>query len=928
MIYSAIGWFYLSLGLVTWFNNSVLTTSWNSVTNVQESATKSIAAEPTIRAVATQDVGDYRLGSFSAFLRETGRTSLWLDDVLARWRGTEVVQTKTRCSFEISLWLERELQQTELVELQKQYPQVWEGAHVQDRSFACVQLVELRQQLNKIAIVAFEDSLHDKNPETLLLQLAETQRRLRATADNLNQLLGDLAATTPSLQGVQLQQLQEAAETSLAWSYYYEWLLTPSGHVFDTERLKQATQIFMRLLGTTEPDLRPADWYQWFDPNRSSSNDLLLGLGLCSAALEQTDVASTCFATLQRQSDPILSQRIILWHTQGMLKRQRWDDARLLVSSHVQGLRAEETESLSSMVEAMLAWFKPATSPELPDDATDSTPTEEIAKWRWRLLEQLVLRGQVDEAARLMAKYSIRNPESGPAAQVLLLHQLLTRQTLTERSPQQLAQMANGLKLWTTATEPPSVNKTPREVQRWAQRWLIRVYLAQGEVDQAQELMVKFYEETPQTEGGLRQSVAWDLAQSFEQKAEVDRQAQESCLRWYREAASHPNLPQSAASQIKARLWELAGQPIAQTAYLRSISPQADGYSFARRQLIVRLFDDFREAARETTQSAATAATLEQEILDQLGLVRLDPQADDATVQIWQNQLKQCLSDAAEQGNDASSAALLAVWLQTRDMASTTNAVWQNVVLAISTRHAMAEPQGRSEAWRPILYSAAVTWDQNPFLANDESLHQTTIAQLLRGPLAPLQLHALLESHVPNLRRQWELEWKLNEVPSIGPASIKQAPNTARLQELYRRWWEAVRTDPTGNASRWVEQVQLNYAEFLWRIDEAPLAKQVLESLIPSTPSVSWRRQMARILTQLPDPKQDAATETLWNELTEQFPRGSNDWFEAKYYLLRALAGRDSAQAQVVYRQLQMLYPDFPTPWSEAYARLATQYHW
>lgn len=902
---------------------------WADAAGTQQSSGAEASVDATIRMETAQDFADTRSRTFSSFLRDSGQTTLWLDDLLARWRRAEDSGSKTRWSFELSLWLERELQRADLSELQQKYPQIWDGAHSRDRSFACVQLVESRTSLNKIAIVAFERSLRNTPPEASMVLLAEIQRRLRATADDLNQLLGEIPDAPLSLQSVQLQQLKDAAEASLAWSYYYEWLLTPTGQFADTERLKQATQIFMRLLGTTEPDLRPADWYLWFDPSRGASNDLLLGLGLCSAAMDQADVASTCFATLQRQNDARLSQRVVLWHAQGLLKRQHWDDARLLVSSYLQALRSENGHSISPLVQTMLAWFNAPGPPELPNGATDAYPPEQVAIWRWRLLEQLVLRGQIDEAARLMSLYSIRNSGAEPAGQVLLLQALLVAQPLSERSPQQLAQLTDGLRRWATANDTATSTKIPREVQRWAQQWLIRVHQTKGEVEQAREWMTRFYEETAIEAGALRQSMAWDLAQSFERTAEVDMQARRSCIRWYREAASQPNLPQTAAAHVKVRLWELADQPLAQTAYLRSISPSEEGYSFARRHLIVRLFADFQATAPGTAQHVSTATTLEREIHDQFGLTQLGPQADGPAWRAWQSQLARRLQKESEQGNDAGSAALLAVWLKTMNsMTRSTGTPLQNVVLATSVRHALEGPRERLEPWRPILYTAAMSWDQNPLLADEALMQQTTFIQLLEGSLTPLQTHALLNQYVPKRRQQWETEWKLAEVSSNGDVAIKQAPTTLGLQELYRKWWEAVRTNAPIKDPRWVEQVQLNYAEFLWRIDEPKLSKQVLESFTPAATSVPWQRQLARTLSQLNEPAVHAEAERLWSGLVDQFPPGSRDWFEAKYYLLQMLAAHDPAQAQMVYHQLRQLYPSFPSPWSDAFARVAAQYHW
>lgn len=873
----------------------------------------------------TQTV-DVPTGTFSVFLRESGPVSLWMDDLLARWRKTDDAQAKLRWSFELSLWLERELQRAESSEIRRLYPQLWNGPHVSEPAFAPVQLIELRKQLNQLALQAFEKSLHNIAQESVLVELAAVQRQLREAAENLNQLASNPEIAAPSLQSIQLQQLKEAAEAGLAWSYYYEWLLTPAGQV-DSERLQQAMQIHMRLLGITEPDLRPADWYRWFDASRGSGNDWLLGLGLCSAALQRSDVASTCFATLQRQGDRRLSQRVVLWHAHGLLKLERWDDAILLVATYAQNPRVEEVDSFDSMVNTMLAWVNPSIPEGTSNDVRPDLP-KPVANWNWRLIELLVSMGKVEEAARLIGKYRVDNPGTGLTSQVLLLHSLLVERQLSDRSQPQLTQLVERLSLWANS-ETVGPNKLPREIERWALHWLAKVHLAQGEIGAAQAMMFKHFEATALEDATRRQSIAWDLAQSFERSADVDMQARRDCLKWYREAANYPNLAQTANARIKARLWELAGQPLAQTAYLKSFVSADDGYMFARRQLIVRLFEDYLTSPLGTENRIATAAHLQQEVWEQLGLSMPNQQADEATWVAWQNQLAQQLEREAQAGNDNSSAALLAVGVQTLDIANSGEVQpLQAAVLAVCVRHALAEQRERMDAWRSVLYTAAISWDKNPWLVHDASLRQKTVDVLLQERMTPVQTHSLLERTVPELRMQWEQVLKLSEVIAEGEPSIRQLPSTIRLQELYRRWWESLQTINSGIDSRSVERVQLDYAEFMWRIGEGAMSQVVLETPKPSTASVNWRRQYARTLSQLKDPNQQNAADELWLELSEQYATGSPDWLEAKYYLLRHLMSHDAAQAKIVYQQIRQLYPVIPPPWAAAYDRLAAQHGW
>jgi hypothetical protein len=334
--------------------------------------------------------------------------------------------------------------------------------------------------------------------------------------------------------------------------------------------------------------------------------------------------------------------------------------------------------------------------------------------------------------------------------------------------------------------------------------------------------------------------------------------------------------------------------------------------------------------ATDNPRKKLTAAMLEQEVVAQLGILQRPFSADITTIEHWRDRTEQQLSKLAEQGQDSSAAALVSIWLQSMDsITSETGTLKRNAVLAVCVGHAMTGSPERMDSWRPVLFLAAADWEQNSLLAGEFSLRRQVLEYLLRGTLTPLETQSLLSRIVPEQRRQWEHEWKVSESPAIVDEATIQAEATTNLREFYRHWWEAVQADgSTTSDNQWLSKVQLDYAEFLWRIDEHELAKQVLMSHDSSPNHVVWQRQMARVLCHADPSTAGVEAENLWMKLVERFPQGSQDWFEAKYYLLRSLAQRDPAQARLGYQQLRQLYPTFPTPWREAYARMAAQYQW
>jgi tetratricopeptide (TPR) repeat protein len=61
-----------------------------------------------------------------------------------------------------------------------------------------------------------------------------------------------------------------------------------------------------------------------------------------------------------------------------------------------------------------------------------------------------------------------------------------------------------------------------------------------------------------------------------------------------------------------------------------------------------------------------------------------------------------------------------------------------------------------------------------------------------------------------------------------------------------------------------------------------------------------------------------------WRTLSLGLPRGSEEWFEAKYHQVASLAETDQAQARQALQQLQLLYPDYgSSAWQEKFESLA-----
>jgi len=892
-----------------------------------------------------------RRSEFSAFLRQQAPPELWVHDVLGRWRRSKQPARQFAYGLELSLWLERELAGQAAEELRAQYPELASDTADLGDTYAAIQLVWLRLAAATHAQTAFDHGLRSPGPDRAaeIARLRDLQRELRAVLDRFDRLANALEANVlapdplvprpamervPDLDGAprpegtldeerslaerqlqqrQVQQLRDLATGTMAWLFYYEWLLEPNSEQVDLERVRQAQQMFMRLLGITATDLQTTDLFRWYDPTSPSAPDHLLGLGLCSAALAQPGPATTCFATLQQSADKSQGQRVLLWQIHNNIKRNRWDDALLLSSTYLQPARKIDDRLATQTVETVLRWFSDASdlppspaasvatpaktvnapAPSLPAESRISVggPTGPALVWQWRVLESLVQRGQVETVAGLVKRYGVR-PGPGLYGQVLALHQLLAREPLERLSREQLQQVAERLEPWTASepsasVEPPvpanAVDARPtRGMALWAKQWLARVHTALGDFDAAQRLLTTLHEETPADRLEQRQQLAWQVATDYERRAATDWAARQACLQWFQQAASVAELPLSAAAEVKVRLWELADQPLAQLAYLQAVPPNSAAYAFAQRQQLQWLYERYLDTVPNTAARQILADRLQTLLLEQVG-VRPPPRVaavDSATPtawQTWQAELAEHLVDWESTGQVPHTAALLTLWLQLLEHRNDPPSLdLRQSLYVVACHRALVAPGLQADQWQPLLVSAVLFWSRPDRQQVETDLRDRVVERLVTEPLPTQQQWVLLNAHVPIRRREWDATWAVDNWVDSGPTEVQQAADTRQLLRLYQQGWglaakadvpvfgtDEEATSPSAEVvalRRW----QCDYAEFLWRIGSSELARQVLESR-PIT-DLRGRQVKARVLSSLA-PR--TATERVDTELVE-----------------------------------------------------------
>jgi tetratricopeptide (TPR) repeat protein len=148
------------------------------------------------------------------------------------------------------------------------------------------------------------------------------------------------------------------------------------------------------------------------------------------------------------------------------------------------------------------------------------------------------------------------------------------------------------------------------------------------------------------------------------------------------------------------------------------------------------------------------------------------------------------------------------------------------------------------------------------------------------------------------------------------------APDAQRDQEawdVYHRLSERLGTEPETLRAAPNARVALSkaaeYAGRRNRPDEAAAYLEKLLAAFPTDKNYLRRAGLARFET-----SEYAQSLAHWRTLLGGLPDGTDAWYEAKYYQLRCLMQTDPALGQKVFRQLQLLHPDFGSPaWREKF---------
>jgi len=137
-----------------------------------------------------------------------------------------------------------------------------------------------------------------------------------------------------------------------------------------------------------------------------------------------------------------------------------------------------------------------------------------------------------------------------------------------------------------------------------------------------------------------------------------------------------------------------------------------------------------------------------------------------------------------------------------------------------------------------------------------------------------------------------------------------------RLVALWGDTPEAISSNKNARIaiSKWA-----HYAERLGRFDDAA---QRLERLLEAFPTDKGYLRRAGLAWYQAENHERSVVP--WRTLLVGLPKGSEGWYEAKYYQIQCLFRIDPDRARKTLNQFRLLYPDPPPEWREKFAQLET----
>jgi hypothetical protein len=696
----------------------------------------------------------------------------------------------------------------------------------------------------------------------------ELTRQAETLLAQLDELPEGDALQTRELEVKRVQGMAARAGYFAAWANYYLGMVTNAAT--SAEPYVKARSIFRRLFGFD--DSLPSDIdAQWLGLETIWRSRSLIGLGLSEAACGDQAACDRCFELIEHASvPPEIKDQAPYWRLRAMLAAGQYTAAETYARQHVEPLRPPATQGQVSFCVALVR--EGFAAPGTKDVRTQQA------------LGQLGLLGlarldQLGAVTTLIDKYKI--PADKKAGFVLLwaAGQQQFAAAETSKAPADYQAAANQLQ---SALKSPEANTLagPASRCRYTLAWC---HYRQGEFEAAAREFTTALTGLEATRDALAVESAWMAFASYRKLVESQPRllanATEALKRIQRSFPDHPYAKR--AEYELARLID-KNDPETLASQLESIPESDANYAQARFDLCVlrhRLWSQQRHepqagltrfvALRESADAFLRTAQADSDPSRALQCCLLVADAALHNVEAQPDSARAILDKAAPRVAKLPTADPLVAEFHYR-------------LLELATAQGNAAERRQQAQW-----------------LTDQAAN------------SPYELAALLT--VANA-----IDRDARQAGSENDADLHE-----RAYATYQRVVTLLEKSATPlSESKNLQVAYSRLAHYAARLGKPAEAAERLERLLKVTPRD--RQLLRRAGEAHAAAGQHEQALVHWRTLLLGLPKGTDDWFEAKYFQLQSLSHTDKEQARKVLQQFQLLYPDLGgTAWREKFTALS-----
>ncbi|MEX0819622.1 MAG: hypothetical protein WD070_08505, partial [Pirellulaceae bacterium] len=697
-------------------------------------------------------------------------------------------------------------------------------------------------------------------PELNRLQ-AELNARHDKLLEEINEMLEGEQLAVKEKELMRLQAIVGRASYFAAWSSYYGGLTRKSASDYET-----ALKLFRQLLGVGES-------YEDVEAEELGLESIwrsrsLIGLALTEAALNHAGQSDRCFELLNHTSvPPELRDQSAYWRLQSLLNVERYADARTFAEEQIAAFTGSATQGQVSFCVSLIQTAY----------ANDDSANPQARSLGPLGLGGLIKIGQRGTAKQLMTKYEIElQDDAGFYLRWLRGQQLFERAEQTKKDEDYAAaaaSLAQALRDPTANDDLGSAGQC-RSQLAWCHYRRGAYETAGREFQQAAERLIAARHD-------LAIDSAWMGFVSYQAASRSAPRFKDLAIDMLnlikREFPKHEYAKRADYYIGKLRQ---SGSPVETLRSLERVPRDSPDYLSARYEITILMYQQWAAAAAD--EKAAIAPRLFDATDTYLTLKNSESD---------KSRLLKSLNQAVNVAlNDAIANIAMAGKYVEQASGITTSLPPSHAMVAEYHFHAMQLARKQGDLLQ-------------------ERLHAGWLVDHATG--SPYELAGIIV-----MARTMDKK--------IAASSADANDDLEEAFALYQRLVELLGDTPEAiRASKNAQVANSKLAEYASRLGRFDLAAERLESLLAASdgpPSKSYLRRAG--LASFAAEKYDVSI-GYWRTLVQGMSKGSDEWFEAKYYQLACLFQLDSNKARIAYDQFKLLYPNLgPPEWRERFEML------